>query len=79
MMMMIITKKIHSSSVWRRGGRPARSRCRRGARRPTSEAGSGVAIPYPSRAVNSFQTTLTPNPKQFYKYYSVPKQEETCF
>ena len=29
--------------------------------------------------INSFQTTLTPNPEKLYKYYSVTKQEETCF
>ena len=28
--------------------------------------------------MNSFQTTLTPNPEKFYKYCSVPKQPETC-
>ena len=29
--------------------------------------------------VNSFQTTITPNPEKFYKYHSVAKQEETLF
>ena len=28
--------------------------------------------------LNSFQTTLTPNPEQFYKYHSAMKQETTC-
>ena len=28
----------------------------------------------PSKLINSFQTALTPNPEQFYEYYSVTKQ-----
>ena len=29
--------------------------------------------------MNSFQTTLTPNPEKLYKCYYVTKREETCF
>ena len=29
--------------------------------------------------MNHFQTILTPNPKQFYTFCSVAKQEEPCF
>ena len=28
--------------------------------------------------VNSFWTTLTPNPEKSYSYYSVTKQPDTC-
>ena len=31
------------------------------------------------KPVNSFQTTMTPNPEKLYTNYSVMKHAETCF
>ena len=38
-----------------------------------TEAGAFASLKE-ARDVNSFQTTLSPNPEQLYKYYSVIKQ-----